>query len=122
MYYGRDIMFYIGDAKITSGYDDLIYRGTPNADRIAVTSNRTTVYGSGGNDAICVWAGSTNDVVYGDAGDDILLTNFARNPTLYGGLGNDTIQIGNQLTRAYADGDRIYQRRDIGRRRRQRQV
>ena len=56
--YGRDYEYQPGGLgwKSTKGYDNAVYRGTVNKDRIYFSSSRTTVLGSAGVDYIWNWA------------------------------------------------------------------
>ncbi len=100
----RDYEFYYdGIIQTTRDYDDAIYRGTAENDKILFSSNRTTLYAGSGNDFIGDLFKNSN-VVYGDAGDDTILAYCTNYPTIYGGKGNDVIQLKNSITKAYVDG------------------
>lgn len=66
-----------------------------------VTAFVDTMHGGGGNDALT--AAGNGDILYGDAGDDVMrviLSKQCNNTTFVGGPGNDTI-VGSHLSDTY---------------------
>ena len=83
--------------------EDKIITGTSgNNTMIFVQASSNTIYAGAGDDKITLSSGSNNNVVYAESGDDFIGSRFARNSTIYGGSGKDTIRIMTDQT--YADG------------------
>ena len=88
-------------------YSDNIFSGThkdfmgkATNETIRFNASRSTLHANGGNDKIAL--GSGNNVVYGDGGNDLIFARWGSYSTLYGGLGNDTLNLITEGT--FADG------------------
>lgn len=89
----QDAPFYISGIDVLQG---TAYNDSIDVSAVAVSEDEpsVTVYGGAGNDTI--WGGN-NQLLSGDAGDDLLiLTGANTNVTLNGGDGNDTVTLNEQ--------------------------
>lgn len=86
--------------NICSGTDK-DFMGKATNETIYFEASRSTLHANGGNDKIALGSGN-NNVVYGDGGNDLIFARWGSYSTLYGGLGNDTLNLITEGT--FADG------------------
>lgn len=88
----------VGRDTITSNGTAALIYGNQNDDAITSNANLATVYGGQGTDTITVAGAAatptvTNNIIYGNLGDDAVSLTNANTSTVYGGQGVDTITI-----------------------------